>query len=98
MIDMKVLEEADALAALHLIRNDFLPVATQMVPQVQTVLDMLLAEGAFAASLSGSGPSCFGLFGDEDSLERASRELSSRMPDVRWIKSALAAEPALPAD
>lgn len=94
----KVLEEADALAALHLIRNDFLPVATQMVPQVQTVLDMLLAEGAFAASLSGSGPSCFGLFEDEDRLEKASRELSSRMPDVRWIKSALAPEPALSED
>jgi 4-diphosphocytidyl-2-C-methyl-D-erythritol kinase len=44
--------------------NDLQPAALALRPELAAVTDGLRAAGAFAAGVSGSGPTCFGLFAD----------------------------------
>ncbi len=59
-------------AALH---NDLEPAALSLRPDLQERLDALMAAGALGAAVSGSGPTCFGLFPDRAAAERAAAEL-----------------------
>lgn len=53
-------------------RNDLEPIAMRMVPQVETVLAWLAAQGgAEFVRMSGSGATCFALFESEDTAKRA---------------------------
>jgi 4-diphosphocytidyl-2-C-methyl-D-erythritol kinase len=60
-------------AALH---NDLEPAALSLRPDLQERLDALIAAGALGAAVSGSGPTCFGLFADRAAAERAAAELA----------------------
>jgi 4-diphosphocytidyl-2-C-methyl-D-erythritol kinase len=44
--------------------NDLQPAALVLRPELAAVIDGLRAAGAFAAGVSGSGPTCYGLFTD----------------------------------
>ncbi len=59
-------------ASLH---NDLEPAALSLRPDLQERLDALMAAGALGAAVSGSGPTCFGLFPDRAAAERAAAEL-----------------------
>jgi 4-diphosphocytidyl-2-C-methyl-D-erythritol kinase len=48
------------------IGNDLTPVTAGLVPDVDTLEQMLLASGALGASMSGSGTAVFGIFEDTD--------------------------------
>ncbi len=63
--------------------NDLEPVATRLCPPIASVLDAIAAQhGALLARMSGSGPTCFGLFAsDGDAAEAANR---LRQLDRRW--------------
>ena len=61
--------DTDALSAA--IFNRFEQTVSQAVPDVLQVKELLLAKGAFAAQMSGSGPSVFGLFEREKDAENA---------------------------
>jgi 4-diphosphocytidyl-2-C-methyl-D-erythritol kinase len=63
---------ADLAAALH---NDLQPAALSLRPDLELRLDALLAAGALGAAVSGSGPTCFGLFDDAWAAEEAAAEL-----------------------
>jgi 4-diphosphocytidyl-2-C-methyl-D-erythritol kinase len=55
--------------------NDLQPAALSLRPELRERLDALAAAGAFGAAVSGSGPTCFGLFPDRSSAETAASEL-----------------------
>jgi 4-diphosphocytidyl-2-C-methyl-D-erythritol kinase len=52
--------------------NDLQTAALSLRPELGERLELLLAEGALGAAVSGSGPTCFGLFEDRPAAERAS--------------------------
>jgi 4-diphosphocytidyl-2-C-methyl-D-erythritol kinase len=60
---------ADALAAE--LENDLQPAALALRPELSEALGALRAAGAPAAAVSGSGPTCFALFGDRSAAECA---------------------------
>jgi 4-diphosphocytidyl-2-C-methyl-D-erythritol kinase len=63
-------------AAIH---NDLEPAALSLRPDLQERLDALIAAGALGAAVSGSGPTCFGLFADRAAAERAAAELAGAL-------------------
>ncbi|HKP20245.1 MAG TPA: 4-(cytidine 5'-diphospho)-2-C-methyl-D-erythritol kinase [Thermoleophilaceae bacterium] len=69
---LRELAGRDPATALH---NDLQPAALSLRPDLQERLDALLAAGALGAAVSGSGPTCFGLFADREAAERAAEQL-----------------------
>lgn len=66
-------------------RNDLFEPARAIVPVIDEVLQALDAEdGCAVARMSGSGPSCFGLFADKDSAARAAGRIATRYP-AWWV-------------
>jgi 4-diphosphocytidyl-2-C-methyl-D-erythritol kinase len=55
--------------------NDLQPAALSLRPGLQDRLDALLEAGALGAAVSGSGPTCFGLFPDARAAEDAAARL-----------------------
>jgi 4-diphosphocytidyl-2-C-methyl-D-erythritol kinase len=53
------------------LENDLQPAAVALRPQITRGLDSLRAAGALGALVSGSGPTCFGLFADRTDAQRA---------------------------
>ena len=51
--------------------NDFEPLLLDRFPLLRSYRDRLLRRGAAAVALSGSGPSLYGVFGDEQSAQHA---------------------------
>jgi 4-diphosphocytidyl-2-C-methyl-D-erythritol kinase len=65
-------EARELAAALH---NDLQPAALSLRPELQARLDAITAAGALGAAVSGSGPTCFGLFADRAAAGEAARGL-----------------------
>lgn len=66
-------------------RNDLLTPASELVPEILTLLDMLGAQsGCLLARMSGSGASCFGLFAQESQQQAAARALTGAA-GVAWL-------------
>jgi 4-diphosphocytidyl-2-C-methyl-D-erythritol kinase len=57
------------------LENDLQQAALSLRPDLRERLDALTAAGALAAAVSGSGPTCFGLFGDRASADEAAAGL-----------------------
>jgi 4-diphosphocytidyl-2-C-methyl-D-erythritol kinase len=73
-------ELADWLAARG---NDLTAGAAELAPDIRAVLDQLAAApGCLLARMSGSGATCFGLFGDDAAARREADALAARNP--RW--------------
>lgn len=65
-----------ALLARHL-ENDLEPAALSLRPELEGTLARLRDAGALGAAVSGSGPTCFGLFAERAAGERAAAEIPS---------------------
>jgi 4-diphosphocytidyl-2-C-methyl-D-erythritol kinase len=63
---------AELAAALE---NDLQRAALALRPELEGTLAQIRAAGALGAALSGSGPTCFGIFEDRPAAERAARAL-----------------------
>ncbi|MBM4437051.1 MAG: 4-(cytidine 5'-diphospho)-2-C-methyl-D-erythritol kinase [Actinobacteria bacterium] len=78
-----------------LMRNDLTGPALRLAPAIAPVLAALQAAGAAPAQVTGSGPTCFGLFRDETAARAA--ELKLRRPGlwtaVTWFQLAGALTP-----
>lgn len=71
-------------------RNDLEPPARRLAPEIGSVLDALAAlSGCLLARMSGSGATCFGLFGDRGELETGALLLRRRHPGW-WIRTTMA--------
>lgn len=76
---------ADLADALTGRRNDLAPAAIGLQPAIADVLAALdAATGCRLSRLSGSGPTCFGIFDDADGAELAATEIAANHPDW-WV-------------
>ncbi len=74
------------MASLHGHGNDLEAPAIRTAPVIGAVLDALRAvKGCRLARMSGSGATCFGLFDDSASSDRAARRIRGSHPDW-WVK------------
>lgn len=95
--------DATALATtLAARRNDLLRPARDLAPAIAETLAALEADDAcLLARLSGSGPTCFGLFEHESAATRAGEAIAARYPGW-WVRATRfrdgGAEPVIPAD
>jgi 4-diphosphocytidyl-2-C-methyl-D-erythritol kinase len=55
--------------------NDLEPAALSLRPDLATTLERLRSEGALGALVSGSGPTCFGLFEDGSAADSAAASI-----------------------
>ncbi len=62
---------------VRLLHNDLEVVTCQRHPVITTIKDRLLAGGAAGALMSGSGPTVFGVFDDQDQAEKVAKVLSA---------------------
>jgi 4-diphosphocytidyl-2-C-methyl-D-erythritol kinase len=66
---------------LGALRNDLQPAAVSLRPAIGAVLAALEATpGCLLARMSGSGATCFGLYGDIG----AARDAADALPDPAW--------------
>jgi 4-diphosphocytidyl-2-C-methyl-D-erythritol kinase len=68
---------AAALAAA--LDNDLEAAALALRPDLEERLDALVGAGALGAAVSGSGPTCFGVFGDRPAAEAAAASLQGAL-------------------
>lgn len=69
-------------------QNDLQSPAIKLVPEIQTVLDMLLDSNECQfARMSGSGATCFGLFASIEQAENAANDIGQRNPDWWCVAS-----------
>jgi 4-diphosphocytidyl-2-C-methyl-D-erythritol kinase len=76
----------ETFAALARGRNDLEGPARALAPIIDEALGRLAAAGAIIARMSGSGATCFGLFGDRAASLRAAAEIGAARPDW-WIRA-----------
>ena len=63
------------MALLPVLGNDLQPAALALRPELAAVLASLRGHGALGALVSGSGPTCFGLFEDRAAAEAAAAKV-----------------------
>ncbi len=82
-------------AQLAPLRNDLTDGAAGLVPEIGAVLEALAAQpGCLLARLSGSGPTCFGLFSDETAAGRAAAAMAAAQPEWWALATRLMADAA----
>ena len=79
---LSALEQGDLEAASHRFYNVFEDVLPRRYSQVFEIKGALLERGAMAASMTGSGPSVFGLFRDEEPARQAAEALEASCQTV----------------
>jgi 4-diphosphocytidyl-2-C-methyl-D-erythritol kinase len=75
-----------------LVVNDLEPAASRLIPAVLELRKEIEAAGASAVSLSGSGPTVFGVFPSEAAAEEAQRRLPRRAGLRTWVVKTAPAE------
>ncbi|MBQ2830788.1 MAG: 4-(cytidine 5'-diphospho)-2-C-methyl-D-erythritol kinase [Oscillospiraceae bacterium] len=80
MIDALSRADADAVGA-HLC-NVFEDILPEKYAEVHAIREQLLALGAAGALMTGSGPTVFGIFDDEDTAHHAAETLQKRYPQT----------------
>lgn len=69
-------------------RNDLQPPAIKLVPVIGEIVDELAAvQGCILARMSGSGATCFGLFGSAGQAHLAAQVMRAANPD-HWVAAA----------
>ena len=71
---------ADLCNFLKTTRNDLLPPAAQLAPQLPQILQTLRDSGAHYAQMSGSGATCFGIYDTLSAAQQASENLQQKNP------------------
>ena len=72
--------------ALKNYRNDLEPPAKIILPIIDDVLAEISGQGAVFARMSGSGATCFGVFGTQQAAEAAALKLSEKKPEW-WVRA-----------
>ena len=81
------LDDLSYFAALAEGRNDMEAAAAELAPAIPTILAALRnMPGCLLARMSGSGSTCFGLFGDRTAARRAATEFRSHHPEW-WVRA-----------
>jgi 4-diphosphocytidyl-2-C-methyl-D-erythritol kinase len=69
---------------LRILRNDLEEVVKSSYPQIDTMIEILRAAGAAGASMTGSGPTVFGIFFEERSATEAFRKAKRSVKEEGW--------------
>ena len=69
MEDLRALLDSSPSTWESGVNNDLQPAALALRPNLAAVIDGLRAAGAVTAGVSGSGPTCFGVFADRGVAE-----------------------------
>lgn len=70
-------------------RNDLEPAAIALCPEIQRALKLIVAQpGCLLARMSGSGPTCFGLFESEEAAASAARVIAEAKKKY-WVRATL---------
>jgi 4-diphosphocytidyl-2-C-methyl-D-erythritol kinase len=87
------------VAAIARYRNDLEPPAFALCSEIPRVLEALRAQpGLLLARMSGSGPSCFGIFESDAAADAAAREIAARKKKY-WVRpTVFRGAPGMPAD
>ncbi len=83
-IDHGPLDLGDPLIAAANGRNDLEPPAIALQPVIETVLETLAEDRPLLARMSGSGATCFGLYGSVEARDRARDRISRSRPGW-WV-------------
>ena len=67
---------ADPVRLAAALENDLQPAALSLRPELRRILEQLESAGALGAAVTGSGPTCFGLFGEAAAAEATAASLS----------------------
>ncbi len=84
MADIKIDSFDGVIDLLRQTRNDLQPTSIQACPMIDDVLAALTQAGAGIARMSGSGPSCFGLFPTMTLAQIAAKRLMQNNPEW-WV-------------
>jgi 4-diphosphocytidyl-2-C-methyl-D-erythritol kinase len=77
------------VSALSGYRNDLEAAAMALCPDIKRAVTMLRAErGCLLARMSGSGPTCFGIYESDQAAEAAARNISARKRKF-WVRATL---------
>ena len=68
----------DTVSELH---NDLEAISLKMHPELHDLKQLLLFHGALGALMSGSGPTLFGIFNDENSAKKALDSIKKEVPN-----------------
>ncbi|MBX9592661.1 MAG: 4-(cytidine 5'-diphospho)-2-C-methyl-D-erythritol kinase, partial [Hyphomonadaceae bacterium] len=80
---------SDLVAHMQACGNDLERPATRLLPAIAEIKRALGAQaGCSLAAMSGSGPTCFGVFAGEAQARRAAEEIAAAH-DGWWVKAAL---------
>mgnify|MGYP001198109728 FL=1 len=75
------------VASLQQYRNDLQAAAVAISPEIERVLNMIRSEpGCLLARMSGSGPTCFGIFESDAAAEGAARRISEKKRKY-WVRA-----------
>lgn len=81
-------DAAEVASLLAAKRNDLEAPASRLCPSIGSLLSRLAeTPGCLLARMSGSGPSCFGLYGSEKEARAAAAQLAKHRPDW-WVAAA----------
>lgn len=68
---------SDVIREMH---NDLETVSLKMHPELTDIKQLLLRHGALSAMMSGSGPTVFGIFTDENTAKKAAEAINKEVP------------------
>jgi 4-diphosphocytidyl-2-C-methyl-D-erythritol kinase len=69
----------------HILHNDLEEVVSRQYPQIAIMKKLLLNAGASGAMMTGSGPTVFGIFSEEEGRLAAYRKLKKMVRGKGWI-------------
>ena len=84
---ISALERQDLEGVARRLYNVFEDVLPRKYAQVFEIKRALLEEGAMASSMTGSGPTVFGIFRDQATARRAAEALRPRCPATFFCKN-----------
>jgi 4-diphosphocytidyl-2-C-methyl-D-erythritol kinase len=68
-----------------LLRNDLEEVVSKKYPQIALMKEMLSSAGALGTSMTGSGPTVFGIFAEKGDASKAYKKVRSMVREKEWI-------------
>lgn len=84
---IRYMEEDDLLSLAKNMENVMEAVVIEKYPQIERIKEDMIKFGGLGSLMSGSGPTVFGLFDDEEKLHRCKKELEKKIPYVLVAKT-----------
>lgn len=81
------LSQHELIAWLGNQRNDLENSAMELQPEIKSVLNLLKkTKGCLFSRMTGSGPTCFGIYDSKNEAENAARKIAAERPEW-WVRA-----------